>query len=89
MGAEYEETMERDGIGGDLGVKVSYQIKRRHKGRQGRRWEARKWMCISPEFTAYMYEILKKMKRKWSTWLVGGMFIGDRDSVWDDTKVLS
>lgn len=61
MGAEYEETMEKDGIGGDLGVKVNYQIKRRQKVRRGRRWEARKWMCISPEFTAYMYEILKKI----------------------------
>lgn len=60
MGAEYEETMERDGIGGGLGVKVSYQIKRRHKVRLGRRWEARKWMCVSLEFTGNMYEILKK-----------------------------
>lgn len=30
VGAEHEENMGRDGKGGDLAVKVSYQIKRRH-----------------------------------------------------------
>lgn len=38
MGAEYEENIGRDGLGGALGMKMSYQIKKRHKVR-GERWE--------------------------------------------------